>query len=468
MDVERDGLGRLPLPADDGRPSDHHGVVADLRSRTVALAIAAAGILVAILTMTEWPARDYRHGDLFQYWAGAHALLEGADPYDLAWWIDFHARSGSRALTVVPQPAEGPAWTTAYPLWTLVAFVPFALLPFALASALWLVAQMAAVAAGVVALMRTCLRTAPRRDGAVLVGLAVAFQPLWLLPGNGNITGFLFGALVGAMALRARPGWAGALLGALVLKPQSVVVAAVAILCGAKAAARWRMVLGGAVVVSALVALAFVLRPGWVEGWIRMLVALQRSMGSNATLWTLGRATGIAPLSVIAPLAFVLTLLVWSWARRPAPLLLLAAAVPVSVAVAPHGWTYDQLHLLITAAVVVEVLSRAPAEKRAIGLVALAATAVALPWLLYVVAVGRDTEDWSALVPVSMFALVVACDRLAGTSAGRHAMRPPPPERPRARTSEQRNEANSGDREEDRGVGVAPWSDPRCERRAEQ
>lgn len=404
----------MPVPADEGRPSDHHGVVADLRSRWAVIALASAAVLTAVLTIVGWPASEYRHGDLFQYWAGAHALLQGADPYDLKWWIAFHAASGSRALTVVPQPAEGAAWTTAYPLWTLLAFVPFALLPFALACALWLVAQLAAVAAGVVALIRTCLPTAPRRDGVVLVGMALAFQPLWLLPSNGNITGFLFGALVGAVALRSRPVWAGALLGTLALKPQSMLVSGLAVVAGADPRARRRMVVAGVVVVLALVATAFLVRPGWIEGWTRMLVALQRSTGSNATLWTFGRATGVPALSIVAPLALMATLLVWWWVRRPGPLLLLAAAVPVSVAVAPHGWTYDQLHLLITVAAVIELLSRASPARRAAGLAVLATLAVALPWLLYIVAVARNTEDLSALVPASLFALVVLIGRRPG------------------------------------------------------
>lgn len=48
---------------------------------------------------------------------------------------------------------------------------------------------------------------------------------------------------------------------------------------------------------------------------------------------------------------------------------------------------------------------------RTFSLAALAVVAGAVPWLLYLVAIRRHTEDWSALVPVLAFALLVAVDR---------------------------------------------------------
>ncbi|MDQ3399883.1 MAG: hypothetical protein M3470_02635, partial [Chloroflexota bacterium] len=42
--------------------------------------------------------------------------------------------------------------------------------------------------------IRGILATDRRRDGFLLVGLMFGSQPFWLLPGNGNITGYLFAA----------------------------------------------------------------------------------------------------------------------------------------------------------------------------------------------------------------------------------------------------------------------------------
>lgn len=382
-------------------------------SRAVILVVAAGALTLTLaLALAGWPARDYRDGDFFQYWAGGHALLEGADPYDLQWWQDFHRRSESRALTVVPQPAEGPAWTTAYPLWTLAAFVPLALLPFSLAAAVWLVAQVAAVAAGLALLARAILRTAPQRDAALLFGMAAGFQPLWLLAGNGNVTGFLFGATCGALALLDRPAAAGALLGTLAVKPHpfGLVVPALVAAAGRR---RWRrLVLGAAAVAGTFVVGSLVLRPGWVGGWLRSVVALQGSGGSNATVWTIGRVVPLPLAALVGAIAAVAVLVLWWRLRRPGAALLVAAAIPVSIFVAPHGWTYDQLHLLVTAAVILEALALARPARRLLGVIALAAIAGPIPWLLYLVAVGRNGEEWSAVIPPLFLALLVVADRL--------------------------------------------------------
>ncbi|MBU6422435.1 MAG: DUF2029 domain-containing protein [Chloroflexi bacterium] len=380
----------------------------------ILIAFAAAAATAALATI-GWPARDYLQGDFFQYWSGSHALLAGSDPYDPSWGARFSAASGSHALLAYPEPAAGPKWTTAYPLWTLIAFIPFALLPFTVASAAWLVAQILAVAVALAALVRTVLRAAPRRDGVILVGVALAFQPLWLLPGNGNVTGFVFAALALALALEARPLLSGGLLGTLAFKPQSVVVAAVAIVIAAVPRARARLMIGASAVAAVLGVVSYLVRPGWFADWIRSVSALQSSTGSNATLWTLGRATGLPALSIVAPAGALMLLVVWARLRRPPALLLVAAAIPVSIGLSPHGWTYDQLHLLITVAIGIEILSDMPDGARTGGVVALAVVAVALPWTLYAYDLAHDSEDWSALVPMFVLAWLLAVDRWHST-----------------------------------------------------
>lgn len=402
----------MPRPPDRRRPRDHHGVVAHLRPPWAAAVTAGPLGAILILAVIGWPGRDYRQGDFFQFYAGGRAVALGADPYDLSWWRDFHLREGSRAATAPPQPPDGPAWTTPYPLWTLIAAVPVALLPFDVAAATWLVLQLACVVAGLALLSRAVLRSAPRRDTVLLLGLAAGFQPAWLLAGNGNITGFLFAAFAASTALAARPTRAGALLGALALKPQSLVVAALAAIAAASPLARRRLVLAGALVVAALVVVSFALRPAWVAGWLRSLTALQRSTGSNATLWTLGRTSGVVELSVIAPVALLAALVVWWRVRRPEPHLAVAAAVPVSIAVAPHGWSYDQLHLLVTVAVGIETLAALSAAGRAAGLVVLAVLVGLVPWAFYLLAFRWGGEGWTALYPVLMFVALAAADRV--------------------------------------------------------
>ncbi len=375
---------------------------------------------VALLAAIGWPASDYRHNDFFQFWAGPHALLENASPYDIDWSRDFHVRYPSRDIERSPLPSNA----SPYPLWTQVLLLPLALLPFEIAAPTWLVAQIFAVALGVAATRAAILRAAPERDATLLAGLAFAFEPAWLTIGGGNVSGFLFALLAGSLAaaLARRPRVAGALAAFLVVKPQGALLSIAALVAGI-GRARWRFVAAASLVAVALAVMAFVVRPGWIADWARNAAALQSSTGSNATGWTLDRAVPLGPLVPIAAEAFVAGVwLLWIRFRRPELSLLVGGTVPISLFVAPHGWSYDQLPLLITAALILERLAGLDDARRLAGVIGLFAFLGVLPWFLYALAASRGGEEWSALTPVLAFALLVAADALSG--AGRRAVRP--------------------------------------------
>lgn len=387
---------------------------------------AAAGALVALaisavllLAAAGWPARDYRSGDFFQYYAGAAAVASGVSPYDTHWWTDFSARQGSAALHAPPQPASGdPAWTTPYPLYLFVAILPIALMPLDLAAALWLVAQISCIAAGLAFLARQLL-TDQRRDGLLLTAIALGFQPLWLLPGSGNVTGFLFGAFAGAvgMTLRGRPLAAGAFLAVCTVKAQSLLVAVIVLVLVTPPRDRLRLLGGSALIGLPLLAAAFALQPGWLAGWLEAAAALQRTQFSNATGWTIDRIVPGTPVAAapIAVAAAVGVLGAWVWRNRPTPAWAIAAAIPVSVFAAPHGWTYEQLYLLISAAVVIGAVADAARRTRALVLGALAVAFGPIPWVLYVWDLSRNGEEPSAAVPLLVFGVVLLAHRVTAS-----------------------------------------------------
>lgn len=363
--------------------------------RAALVATIAALAAVVILTLVGWPASIYRHGaaDMPQFWLAPRTLIEGTDPYAV--------------------------WDWPYPLWTAVALLPMGLLPLEVAAPTWLVLQVVVVAAVLAAIARRALLVETRRDALVLAAIAVSMQPTWLLVGGGNMTGLLFSAFGGALlaVLAGRPLLGGALLGLVVTKPLSFVVAGPALILATNAAERVRVLAGAALSAGTLVAASFLLRPGWPQAWIPNAIALQTSAGSNATGWTVGRsAPGILPDWLISTGSIALALIalaVWWRLRRPDPLLLVAGAVPVSLYVAPHGWSYDQLLLLITYAVVLGRLALLRPSERVSGLIAVALIAVAIPWTLYAIAVATGSEERSAVVPLLAFALLVGADHRA-------------------------------------------------------
>lgn len=393
------------------------------RTRWPLAAVLAAAVAIAVLTALDWPAREYRNDDFFQFYAGSSAVVEGASPYDVPWTVTFADRVGSNAVHTGPGRGPGdPEWTTPYPLPLFLLLAPLAFLPIGVAAAVWLVGQVAAVAAGLVLIGRAVLRE-PRRDGLVVAGIALAFQPLWLLPGSGQVTGFLFGIAAGATAaaLAGRAMTAGAILALAMVKPQSLVVLGLALLLATPRRAWPRFAAGLAIVGLPLLAASFALRPGWVPEWLASVAALQATSFSNATGWTLARAIpgappALGPIAVVASVAF---LLAWAYRARPAPAWLVAAAVPVSVFAAPHGWTYEQLYLLIPAVIIVGAVAALGPPARAGFLVTLAAVYVLVPWLLYAWDLGHNGEEASALVPILVLGLVLATQRAMGDDPSR-------------------------------------------------
>jgi hypothetical protein len=363
-----------------------------------------------------WPGRDYLQGDFFQFYAGAKAVVSHTSPYDVGWTVGFAQEQGSRVLNAPPHPSAGdPRWTTAYPMPLFILIVPLALLPFPAAAAAWLVGQLVVVGIALWSVGRAALR-APQRDGAVLAGIALSFQPLWLLFSNGNLTGFLFGVAAAAFValLRGQAFAAGAILALAVAKPQSFAVYGLALLFATPRLARPAFIAGASVVAIALVAASFVVRPDWVAGWLAAVAALQSTSFSNATGWTIARPIpgapeALGPLAVIAAAAFFVG---WAIRARPSPTWMIAAAVPVSVFVAPHGWTYEQLYLLIPAAIVIDAVADAAPRVRTYFLVSLAAVFVLLPWTLYTWDLTHNGEEVSALVPLAVLALVLAARRV--------------------------------------------------------
>lgn len=367
----------------------------------LALAIAATFALAA----ANIPANAYRHSDFLQFWAAPRLILEGDDPYDPGDWAGIYEREATAPMTLLSASGR-----SVYPLWVALLLLPMGALPFAVAAAAWLVAQLATVAMALLTLV--ALSGGARREMVLLFGLAAGSQPLWLLVGGGNITGFLLGLFVASLAaaLARRPLHAGIPLGLLAVKPHPLGVAIPALLLVARE--RIRLVATACIIVTGLFVASLLLDDSWIGKWLSSALDLQGSAGSNATIWTIGRVFPLPFAGLLLAGASFVALLVW-WRSRPEPFLRIAGAIPISVSVAPHGWSYDHLFLFVTVAATLSRLAQVAGPRRVIGL-ALTMTAMGpLPWLLYGTASVRGGEEWSAITPLILFGLLVLADRWA-------------------------------------------------------
>lgn len=151
----------------------------------------------------------------------------------------------------------------------------------------------------------------------------------------------------------------------------------------------------------------------WYAEWLGSAVALAASSRSNATVWTLDRVAGLPAWSGPAVAAIALgAFALWLLRVRPPIATTFAAVIPAGLAVAPYGWSYDQLQLLVPIAVAVAATGRLAGRARPAGLALVALIATAVPWSLYVLAFRRGGEELSVLSPLLVFALLVGVVRV--------------------------------------------------------
>lgn len=385
-----------------------------MRARTWIVAVAVCVVVTGLFSVAGWPGAAYRHSDFFQFWAAPRLLLEGTDPYDAAAWASIYDREATAPVATPPPPGRH-----IYPLWSAVLMLPLGALPLDIAAAAWLVAQLAIVGVA----LRTLARIVglERRDTVLLFALAAGSQPFWLLVGGGNMTGALLGLLVAALvAVRSAPAHAGRAIGLLALKPHPFGLVVPVLFTAARPADRVRIVLAAAATGVLLLLIALPFGPSWIAAWVAAVTERATTAGSSATVWTIGRAVPGDPL--IAPMLAAASLAAfaawWRWDPDRDPSTLVAGAVPISLFVAPHGWSYDHLLLLVPLAVVLGQTARLGAPRRVSFLMLTALIAGPLTWALYAVALARGGEEWSAVTPLAVFALLVAAERRAGRSPG--------------------------------------------------
>lgn len=374
-------------------------------------------LIVLGLLIDGWLAANgalwYRTADFYCLREGARLLSIGADPYDPQVW-----RPVIEALS--PDPFRGSATSScvaryASPLWTAVVMLPFGALPLEVSASLWMAVSIGGVVLGmhwIWAAVGGSARLAP-----VFAACVVASQPFWLLLVGGQVNGLLVG-LVGAavrLAASGRHGWSGALLVALVLKPQVAGAFVPAVLIREAVRGRSRPLIGAALMAAALVGASLALRPGWPAGWLdeiggrRLGYAglLPSAWGlANDLFGTLAWAPALIGAAVLLVAAIV--------RHRPlTPTTFAALALPLSLFAMPHIWSYDFLVLALPWGVALALADRLRGARRTVMLAATVLVASLLPWSLFAVGITRGQENWSALVPVATALLVAAAHRLS-------------------------------------------------------
>ncbi|MFC2029554.1 glycosyltransferase family 87 protein [Chloroflexota bacterium] len=335
--------------------------------------------------------------DYVEYWSAARLLLEGVDPYDPEAMLAMEESAG------MPGPDPILMWN---PPWTLAVVLPLALLPFGLASAAWLLLQLALILGCGAVLWRYFAPDDDRHWIGLL--LAATFVPGLLALRMGQISPWLLLGVTGFLwAQRDRRDLlAGISLALLLIKPHVTYLFLLAALWWAWRNRRWKVLIGWLAALIGASLIVSLVSPGVFPHYLRAatgppLYWAPPTIGTWLRL-LLGPERGW--LQFLPPLVGGLALAAWLWRRRGSwcwedvtgPLLLASSVT------AAYGWSYDQLVLLPAVVALVSRL-RFVSQSRRLTILALLAITQCLLVAMNRFRFGDEFFIWYPLVLAGLY-----------------------------------------------------------------
>lgn len=244
-------------------------------------------VLAAILTWSNYLFAQQNPGgnDFLVHWMGTRKfLLEGQSPYSDGTAVAIQTFAYGRPA----QPGEHEL-RVAYPLYSIVVFVPFALIPdFNLARAAW----MTLLELSLIGVSFLSIRLVDWRPNIGILAFFMVFSIFWyhglrpLINGNAVIlVALLF--VGGLYAMKSgNDELAGVLFAFSTIKPQLAVVFLAYVVIWSALQGRWRVVIWTLTTTTILVLAAFLLMPSWL---LQNLREVMRYPGYNPP-GTLGTA----------------------------------------------------------------------------------------------------------------------------------------------------------------------------------
>jgi hypothetical protein len=365
-------------------------------------------------------------GDWYQfYWAG-HIIVTGGSPYDPSAWIPAAQAPEvvGGAVNIVRgncPSVQAPQCLWLYPPWTALVFAPFGALP---ADAGITLLRLALIGIGVVAVVMVVRETALPAAMPLAAAVALAFQPLLLATRTGHFDALL---LIGALLIRRGLSGstislvAGTLL--LSLKPHLTVVlfALAAVLLIRRGRLRDLTIM--ATIGGVIAAVTLLVYPPPPLSTLLAESAGRTEFGSPTTA-LLARTLADGAWPALAAVFLVVAVgCAVRIARHPRVGLrdsaAVAAALGVSLVIAPYEHAYDHT-LLLPAALLAVAGSSAIARpsRRAAVLATVIAAVVLYPWLAFFWGLATESGAAAAVLPVLILSLLAVVLEVARRAAG--------------------------------------------------
>jgi len=335
--------------------------------------------------------------DYYPFWAGGReVLIHQQNPYDPQVTLDIQQAIYGRAA----RPGEN-QHQYAYPAYAAFAVFPFMVLPFSLSAPLWMAVQQVLLIASIVVV----LRSGGGRIGAwqqlllCLAAMTFRYAMIALVLGQ-TATWVVFGLSLALWATaRGRAGLAGLALAAGFIKPQLVLLPALALLVSLEPGRRLRLILSWGGAMGALFLLSWLFSGFWVDDYLRVL---QTYVGYSTTefpilalskRWLNPTASWYLNLVATGGLLALYVAVLWRFRASGRLAFPVAMAVGITQLVAPQTGSYNLTLLVLPAAVALQRPGGALAKVPWIGVVGRVvvwASLAIVPWMLFPLVTGPE------------------------------------------------------------------------------
>ena len=352
--------------------------------------------------------------DFYPFWAGGReVLIRGENPYQPEVMLRIQtAIYGRPALPDENQHGY------AYPAYSPLIVAPFLILPFSESASLWIALQQFLIVASVVLTAHaTRWKMEPWRMLLLcLAAMTFRYAMISFVLGQ-TATWVLFGLSLALWAAsQRRATLAGVALAAGLLKPQLVVLPALALLACSRPPERKRMLLslGGAVIL--LLLLSWLLAGFWLPDYWDLLQAYRGYSATEfpiealASVWLPPQASQILNVAAVAGLLALLMLVLWRARGTGRVAMAAALAVVIGQLVVPQTGSYNLTLLILPSVVILGQLHRI--RKRSwlslAGRLLVWGSLAVVPWLLWPIVNGPDGIPLDEVVLPALLLLTMA------------------------------------------------------------
>ncbi|MBC7232239.1 MAG: DUF2029 domain-containing protein [Chloroflexi bacterium] len=282
--------------------------------------------------------------DFLIYWSASRLLATGGNPFDLNSLLIMEAETRPERMQ-----EEGQALASWNPPWLLVLLLPLGLLPFDLATHVWIICNLCLIGAATALAWLLLSGTLDRRSTLMALVAGLYFGASLVTIYMGQISSLLLvGLLLSAYWLHTgRDKLAGVALFLTTIKPHiTYFVLFIAVLWAIRHR-RWQVFWGIVAALWVTTLVLWILFPDWVPAYLRLIRSHTFFQHSTSTLGSLAYALwGTNLLRFAGVLSLPLIPFLLRTADSQGWLTAMNLALLASVPLAPYGFTFDLVVLL--------------------------------------------------------------------------------------------------------------------------